>query len=239
MMVEAIDHNTVGPARRIDRRRVMAVLLVLLLVLSGVAFPPWVLVSYAAGFLKSQGLLLLFLVGGFALSGALLLTASLQFVRLVLTRRKMEALFWAVIALAIVLAFVLQVVTSRSSPDECFGHGLIRRLNTRSDVDAIQIWVESPDFEKYGGDPRVRRRERPLRKEEQPEVLKHQDGMVGVELDASGRPYVRLRWDEGKGGAWGLVIGRRDMKTPPSEPGMYGERRTELRPGIYFWYREA
>ena len=129
MMVEAINHNTVGPARRVDRRRVMAVLLVLLLVLSGVAFPPWVFVSYAAGFLKSHLLLLLFLVGGFALSGALLLTASLQF--------------------------------------------------------------------------------------------------------------VRLRWDEGKGGAWGLVIGRSDMKTPPSEPGMYGERRTELRPGIYFWYREA
>jgi len=34
-------------------------------------------------------------------------------------------------------------------------------------------------------------------------------------------------------------IGRKAMKTPPSEPGMYGEQCTELRPGVYFWYVEG
>lgn len=75
--------------------------------------------------------------------------------------------------------------------------------------------------------------------EDLPEVLKRQSGYVHAEPDTNGRPSVRLVWNQSKAGVFGLVIGDKDMKTPPSEPGMYGEKRTELRPGIYFWYEET
>lgn len=62
---------------------------------------------------------------------------------------------------------------------------------------------------------------------------------VRLELDAKGRPCVRLSWDQSKAGTFGLVIGDPKMETPAFGPGMYDEQRMELRPGVYFWYTES
>jgi hypothetical protein len=63
-------------------------------------------------------------------------------------------------------------------------------------------------------------------------------GTATLALDDAGRPVVRFEWHHGKDGINGIAIGCRDMPTPPSEHTMYGERRYELRPGVYFWFRE-
>lgn len=62
---------------------------------------------------------------------------------------------------------------------------------------------------------------------------------VRLELDAEGRPCVRLSWDQGKAGTFGLVIGDTKMETPVSGQGMYDEQRMELRPGVCLRYTES
>ncbi len=125
-------------------------------------------------------------------------------------------------------------------PLSSFAHGVIAHLEIQTDVDAIQTWVASLQPSDCLDVPHDGHRGRYLTREDQPRALQRQTGDVNLELDADGRPSVRLTWfGVGKSGTWGLVIGHKEMKTPPSEADMYGEQRFNLRPGIYFWYVEG
>ena len=217
-------------------RRVAPWLLVLL-VLSAIGLGPLGLLSCIAGFLKSYLLYLLLLWPILVGWLVLLLMACRRFVQALRARRRTSAL-WSGMALGIVLAFALGVMGRTPCP-VYFGHGLISRLELRTDIGAAQAWVESLDPKDCIPAPHSGSRGKYLRVEEQPQVLQGQDGMVHLELDAEGRPCVRLTWDESKAGMWGLVSATRTCKRRPSEPGMYGEKRTQLRPGVYFWYVEG
>lgn len=204
-----------------------------------IALGPWGLFAYVGGFLNS-GLLWLFLfwAGLAGWAGLLLLGCSLS-VRNLRARRKGKAILCFSVALGIGLAFGLLLTGKASSSYHWFGCGVVRRLEMRTSIAAIQTWVESLEPRNYPGNLPSGHQSRSLSKEQQPQVLKCQDGMVRLELDADGHPRVRLSWYGGKGGTWGLTIGHREMNTPPSDPNIYGEKHTELRPGVYFWYVDA
>lgn len=226
----------VVPPPRIGRRQI-GVWLLGLMILTGIVFGPLGLPVYVAGFLKSYLLFMFVAFAGLAAWAVLWLAGCTHLVRALRVRRKVVDI-WSSMVLVVPLVFVSFIMRMTPCP-LTFEEGLIGRLEMRTDIEAVQTWVESLDPNDCRGDPHMDRRGRNLTGEQLPQVLQHQDGMVRLELDAEGRPCVRLTWLEGKAGTWGLVIGRKGMKTPPSEPGMYGERRTELRPGVYFWYVEA
>ena len=208
-------------------------------VLSGIVLGPWGLLAYVAGFLESATLMMLFMLAGLVSWAALLCLACAQSVRSLRARHQTAAVFWSSVGFGVVLAIALYMMGKTPVAIAWFAHGVLRRLEIRTDIDAVQAWVESLNPSDCRGDPHSGGRGRHLREGEQPQVLKQQNGMVDLELDAGGKPRVRLSWDESKAGMWGLVIGHRDTKTPPSDPNMYGEKRSELRPGIYFWYEEG
>jgi hypothetical protein len=212
-----------------------------LAVLSAVVFGPWGVLSFLAGWLQSSLLLVVFAAAAAVAWVALLIVACIWLVRHWRARRKQPAAYWSIVAVGVVLAFALQIMGTSPIPMHYFSRGVWRRVEIRTDMNAVQRWVESLSpsdcrDDRYPGRTSTRRH---LRKEEQPQVLSRQNGTVHLELDAAGRPRVRLSWYEGKGGTWGLVIGSRDAKTPPSDPNAYGEWHRELRPGIYFWYVEG
>jgi len=169
----------------------------------------------------------------------LLLWACIQLTRNLRTGNRIRVGLWLSATVGIVLAFVL-FGTGRTTPSQSFfAHGVVAHLEIYADVDAIQAWVESLSPGDSPSDPQVAHQSRRLRPEDRPSILRWLGGEVDLEPDAEGQPSVRLTWREGKAGTWGLVIGRKVMGTPSSEPGMYAEKRTELRPGVYFWYVEA
>jgi len=238
MIVDAEPNNRIPVVDRINWRAVLASLLGLA-ILSSVALGPTWLISYMAGLLNSGMIWILSSVSALVAWVGLLMIACLQFVRSLRGRHKMATVLWLSAAAGIVLAFALFFTGTTPSSEVFFARGIIMHLEMQTDINAIQTWVESVDPSDCLDDQHPSRRGRHLARDDQPPVLKRQTGMVDLELDARGAPSVRLTWFGGKSGTWGLVIGRRDMRTPLSGPGMYGEKHTELRPGVYFWYVEA
>lgn len=206
------------------------------IVLSAIVLNPWGPLFYLAGFLKCMLIVMLLILLGFAGWTVLLVTACIQSVRRLRVRRWPSAGLWLAIAVGLVVAPFAHVARKTPAPIKYFAHGFITRLEIRTDLDAVQTWVESLDPRDCLPLPHSGHRGRQLSREQQPEALQHQNGVVDLEPDADGRSRVRLTWDESKAGMWGLVIGHKDTKTPPSDPNAYGELRTELRPGVYFWY---
>ncbi len=209
---------------------------------STVFLGPWWLSTWIAGFLNVALLWLLSRACFFLLGWPVLFAwACVRFIQGLCGQQKVRAALWLTIAIGIVLAYAQLRAGKTPSDHGFFGRGILARLEVRTDIDSVRTWVMSLDpndcmTEGYSSEPQPCRY---LKKEDQPQVLRRQSGMVTLELDAQGRPCVRLGWDQSKDGIFGVVIGHSDMKTPPSEPGMYGEKHTELRPGIYFWYLES
>lgn len=238
MGVDTENNSRISLMRRIGWRRVGTWLLGLI-VLSAIVIGPWGLLCYIAGLLNSSLLSLLSIPAGFFAWVVLFAMACGHCLRDLWARRKRAASYWLCIALGIPLAFGLHLMGPTRAPIDYFARGFVTYLEIRTDIDAVQTWVESLDpcdcrSDAYSGD-----RGRRLSTEEQPQVLTCQNGEVQLELDPHGRPRVRLRWDQSRAGMWGLVIGHREMETPPSDPNTYGEWRAELRPGVYFWHIEG
>jgi hypothetical protein len=65
-------------------------------------------------------------------------------------------------------------------------------------------------------------------------------GPVSAELspDGNGHPAVRIRW-VGLLNSWGLVVGSKDMQTPPSDFPRYSEYRVPLDSGAYVWHERG
>lgn len=237
-MVDAKQERQARRQHGIHGRR-FAVWALVLAILSAVIFGPYGVVSWIAGLTGLIFLRVLFVWWAFIGWIALFAAACRGVVRGLRDRRKTSAGLWLGAALGIVLAYALFMMDKTPSSDAMFARGLVTHLEVLTDVDAIQTWIGSVDPNDCLPVPHVNSRGRRLSREEQPEVLRRQWGHVQLELDAQGRPSVRLEWFQSKAGTFGLVIGDRAMTTPASEPGMYGEKRTAIRPGIYFWYEEG
>ncbi len=218
--------------------RLVAPWLLGLAVVSGIVFGPFGLLFYAAGLLKLSLLMFLSLPCGFGAWVTMFVVACVFFVRRLQARRMAAALLWLIVPPGIVLTFALGQTGNTPVPIG-FAEGLVRRLEIRTDIEAVQAWVQSVDPDLCASNPRSGRYGPYLDRQDKPQILRHQNGKVRLELDAEGRPNVRLAWDQRKGGTWGLVIGHEEMKTPPSDPNRYGEVRREVRPGVYFWFVEG
>ncbi len=210
-------------------------------VLSAVVLGPFWLLSWVAGFFAAAWLGLVFLLCCLIGWATLLVVACVQFRVNLRCHRKRWAALWLSMACGIVLAHSLYWIGTTPKPLAFFGRGLLARLDIRTDIDAARAWVASLDPNDcmttgYSSEPKPWRY---LSSEEQPQILERQSDNVRLELDAEGRPSVRLEWDRSRAGTFGVVISQRGMKTPASEPGMYGEKRMRLRSGIYFWYKES
>lgn len=223
---------------RFDCRR-MALPMLASAVLSMVILGPFWLSSWISGFLISAGLWILLNLCVFAGGSLLVIMAAARLISDIRKGRRTRAILWLSIGIGVVAAFHLMWIGVTPSYRRFFGHGLVTRLDIQSGVGAVRTWVASLDPNDCAPMPHGNPRGRYLQRGTYPKVLKHHNGFVQLEPDAEGRPSVRLAWDQSKAGRFGLVIGTEDMKTPPSEPGTYGQKRTELRPGVYFWYEEA
>ena len=55
--------------------------------------------------------------------------------------------------------------------------------------------------------------------------------------DENGNARIRLSWGSGVMGKWGVEIGMKDMKTPPSDFRHHGAYILPVEPGVYVWWR--
>ncbi len=172
--------------------------------------------------------------------GSLLVYALLRLVTALRSTKQVESpvALWVAVIVAVLLSCFLQFTEATPNPMKLFARGFERRLEVLTDIEAIQAWVVALDPNDYAGQPRDYFRER-LEKQDQPPVVACLNADARIELDDMGRPKLRLRWDAGRAGFWGLVVGHKEMETPPSDWSMYGERTHELRKGVYFWSEEG
>ncbi|MBP7052313.1 MAG: hypothetical protein KBE65_14970, partial [Phycisphaerae bacterium] len=72
-----------------------------------------------------------------------------------------------------------------------------------------------------------------------PSIARLQWRDSSLRRDDLGRPVIRIFLGGGGFiGHWGVVIGHKDMPTPPSDFSDNGEIRCPLAPGAYVWYSE-
>jgi hypothetical protein len=201
----------------------------------GLVLGPFALTSYVAGRLNLAfvDVALLEVCG----RGMLIVLAGLMVVSRWVVKQRLRAVYWLAMLAGLIAPGVLLLVPVGRPLIEWYTVGFERYVERRADVETIQAWVSMVDPNDFGGLVSSRREHNLTPAERPPELARLGDAAT-VELDAAGRPMVRLEWHHGKGGTNGVAIGREDMPTPPSEHTMYGERRYELRPGVYFWFRE-
>jgi hypothetical protein len=154
-------------------------------------------------------------------------------------RRMLSALAVLVFAASFVLAFL-----HRSAPAEIWARGEARYVQAHADLEEIREWLSrlGPD----DLDPEGRRHasdivlERSFAKSEQPPALARLKGNRAI-VRADPEGHLMLHLQLGGGGFmmhWGLVVGPRDMPTPPSDFSDFGEHRFPLAPGAYIWLAE-
>jgi len=194
--------------------------------------------AYAAGLLNIANIF----AGMLALVvwGSLLVYALVRLVR-TLRRgepRRSQVPLWTVVVVAVLLSFLLHFTEATPHGTTLFARGFERHLEVLTNIDAIQAWVVTLDPNDYVGEAREYFREG-LARRDQPPVVACLNADAMIELDDTGRPKLRLRWDASKAGLWGIVVGHEDMETPPPDYSMYGEITCELRRGVYFWFEEG
>ena len=142
--------------------------------------------------------------------------------------------FIGLIVVFIFLAFTNQEF--RGPRFKLFMYGIRDRVKSKVDIEATRVWLQSLGDEDYDdSDPKYRR----LTKAEQPEILrglKYAGAYLSV--DENGNTKVRLEWGSGMLGHWGVDIGMKNMKIPPSDYSMYGEDILPVEPGVYVWLSE-
>lgn len=143
---------------------------------------------------------------------------------------------WGMVGGVFLLAFVLPFILASWSPREAFMAGFRRHVLRRVDVPAVQNWLST--LEPSGPRPPDQgNAEIPVDESDIPKSIAQLRAWgTEVRLDDMGRPMIWLMWGSGVMGGWGLVVGDRDMETPPSDFSQYGEVRTTIAPGAYTWY---
>jgi hypothetical protein len=142
-------------------------------------------------------------------------------------------LAWGISLAALAILFVLPFGARGLIPSDTFMSGFTRYVQGRADIPAVQAWLDALDRASLA-DPR-RQSEVASDANMPPSVRRLKAWHTMVTLDDKGRPMVRLMWGSGMMGSWGLVVGHREMQTPPSDLARYGEYRASVAPGAYVW----
>ncbi len=113
-----------------------------------------------------------------------------------------------------------------------YTHGFGDRIKSRADIPAIRDWLRTISDKDYAG-----KNPDAMMFEELPECLQVLDpGTPYTSRDENGHARLGLFWGSSRAGTWGVVIGMKDMKIPPSDYNEGGEYRLPLEPGVYVWY---
>jgi hypothetical protein len=143
------------------------------------------------------------------------------------------------IFIGLLVAFIFLGFTDkefRGPRFKLFTYGIRDRVKSEVNIEATRAWLQLLGDEDYNdSDIKYKR----LTKDKWPESLrglKHAAAFLST--DENGNIKVRLGWGSGMLGHWGVEIGMKDMKIPPSDFGMYGEYRLPLEPGVYVWLSE-
>ena len=122
---------------------------------------------------------------------------------------------------------------------ELFALGLRDRIESKADIEATRVWLQSLPAEEYEGYEKYEHGKQ-IPSAKLPEALRAlQDGDVRISLsaDANGNTMVELMWGSGVMGYWGAMIGMKDMETPPSDFRFNGSYILPVEPGVYVWWR--
>ncbi len=112
-----------------------------------------------------------------------------------------------------------------------FTYGFRDRIRSKVDVEAIRDWLGtlSEEYFRTGHFTYIPSDEwsKSLRRLNPRRVIPF--------TDENGNRKIKISWGAFIG-FWGVDIGMRNMKTPPSDFRLYGEYRLPLEPGIYVWH---
>jgi len=111
-----------------------------------------------------------------------------------------------------------------------FTYGFREQMRSKADIEDIRDWLKTLSKEDCIGDMG---RLPYSRLSESVKVLNSKYAVFST--DENGNPRVRLIWGGGFG-HWGVEIGMKDMKIPPSDFSEWGEYRLPLEPGVYVWH---
>jgi len=119
---------------------------------------------------------------------------------------------------------------------QLFMCGIRDRVKSKVDIEATRTWLQSLRNEDFkDSDPKYKR----LTKAEQPETLRGlKHARADLSEDENGNIKIRLWWDSGMLGHWGVVIGKKEMNIPPPDYSMYGEDILPVEPVVYVWLSE-
>ena len=112
------------------------------------------------------------------------------------------------------------------------GIGLRHRVESEVDIAATRAWLtllDDEDYDSYGG----------VFSSDLPESfrgLKNAGAILSA--DENGNAKIRLEWGGTPTGHWGIVIGMKDMKIPPSESSPEAWVIMPVEPGVYVWWGE-
>ncbi len=132
------------------------------------------------------------------------------------------------------------------SPMDMFLRGLGRYVKCRMDIVAVQRWLGTLDPNDCEDQPLEVRiapgadvHDAPKYVVIPPSIAPLKRHHNRLTRDDMGRPMIRIIMGGGGFiGHWGVVIGHKDMPTPPSDFSDYGELRLALAHGAYAWFQE-
>ncbi len=147
--------------------------------------------------------------------------------------------WYGIVSVAVLFAFVLSsglgFTGMQPSVSDMFARGFARHVQSKTDIVAIQDWLNALDpniCRNEGGYMQDRR----LGASEQPACVAHlKPKWATIWPEDGGRLMLRLGWGGGLIGHWGVAVGHRDMPIPPSDTSNFGESRFPLAPGAYVW----
>jgi len=122
---------------------------------------------------------------------------------------------------------------------ELFALGLRDRIESKADIEATRVWLQSLPAEEYEGYEKYKHGKQ-IPSAKLPEALRAlQDGDVRISIsaNANGNTMVELMWGSAVMGHWGAMIGMKDMETPPSDFRFHGSYILPVEPGAYVWWR--
>jgi hypothetical protein len=144
------------------------------------------------------------------------------------------------------LAFVVSLVPAYAcgvGPGDMWARGLARYVRAQGDVEGIQNWLSTLDPNDCRDQPLEVKIAPGVKISNPPKYIPIPPSVGGLARynnrllrDDTGRPMIRFYL--GGGGFithWGIVIGHKDMPTPPSDRSDPGENRFPLAPGVYIW----
>jgi hypothetical protein len=146
--------------------------------------------------------------------------------------------------LVFVASFVLACLCG-GAPSNIWARGVARYVQAHADIEGIQAWLSTlgpDDLDPEGLRHKVTNLvlQRDFANSEQPPALARLK-VNRARVCADDEGHLTLRFQLGGGGFmmhWGLVVGPKHLRTPPSNLSDLGEDHFQLAPGAYIWLRE-